>query len=147
MEKINCLRCNFRHTDNGNCTAVGGFCTAVTAAHCPLLREYLDTRLEPEAVETVKLALAAKHLVDLETLNNTPISRLAELAEADKDGRVNILPCKVGDTVYILRRAFDGADVVGETELWWDDIPQLGKTVFLTREEAEKALQEMEGKG
>ncbi len=147
MEKINCLRCNFRHTDNGNCTAVGGFCTAVTAAHCPLLREYLDTRLEPEAVETVKLALAAKHLVDLETLNNTPISRLAELAEADKDGRVIILPCKVGDTVYILRRAFDGADVVGETELWWDDIPQLGKTVFLTREEAEKALQEMEGKG
>ena len=146
MEKINCLRCNFRHTDNGNCTAVGGFCTAVTAAHCPLLREYLDTRLEPEAVETVKLALAAKHLVDLETLNNTPISRLAELAEADKDGRVIILPCKVGDTVYILRRAFDGADVVGETELWWDDIPQLGKTVFLTREEAENALQEMEGK-
>ena len=141
MEKINCLRCNFRHTDNGNCTAVGGFCTAVTAAHCPLLREYLDTRLEPEAVETVKLALAAKHLVDLETLNNTPISSLAELAEADKDGRVIILPCKVGDTVYILRRAFDGADVVGETELWWDDIPQLGKTVFLTREEAEKAME------
>ncbi len=146
MEKINCLRCNFRHTDNGNCTAVGGFCTAVTAAHCPLLREYLDTGLEPEAVETVKLALAAKHLVDLETLNNTPISRLVELAEADKDGRVVVLPCKVGDTVYILRRAFDGADVVGETELWWDDIPQLGKTVFLTREEAENALQEMEGK-
>mgnify|MGYP004498788333 CR=1 FL=1 len=72
--------------------------------------------------------------------------RLRELAEADKDGRVVVLPCKVGDTVYILRRAFDGADVVGETELWWDDIPQLGKTVFLTREEAEKALQEMEGK-
>ena len=73
--------------------------------------------------------------------------RLRELAEADKDGRVVVLPCKVGDTVYILRRAFDGADVVGETELWWDDIPQLGKTVFLTREEAENALQEMEGKG
>lgn len=73
--------------------------------------------------------------------------RLRELAEADKDGRVVVLPCKVGDTVYILRRAFDGADVVGETELWWDDIPQLGKTVFLTREEAERAIQEMEGKG
>ncbi len=94
MEKINCLRCNFRHTDNGNCTAVGGFCTAVPAAHCPLLREYLDTGIEPEAVETVKLALAAKHMVDLETLNNTPISRLVELAEADKDGRVSVLPCK-----------------------------------------------------
>lgn len=72
------------------------------------------------------------------------LDRLRELAEADKDGRVVVLPCKVGDTVYILRRAFDGADVVGETELWWDDIPKLGKTVFLTREEAEKALQGME---
>lgn len=110
------------------------------------LKAYEDTGLEPEAVETVKLALCAKHMVDLETLNNTPISRLAEIAEADKDGRVVVLPCKVGDTVYILRRAFDGADVVGETELWWDDIPQLGKTVFLTREEAEKALEEREGK-
>lgn len=42
MENINCLRCRFRHEDNGNCTAVGGFCTAVPAAYCPLLREYLD---------------------------------------------------------------------------------------------------------
>ena len=58
------------------------------------LAAYEDTGLEPEAVETVKLALAAKHLVDLETLNNTPISRLVELVEADKDGRVVVLPCK-----------------------------------------------------
>lgn len=69
--------------------------------------------------------------------------RLRELAEADKAGRVVVLPCKVGDTVYTLLRTFDGADVVGETELWWTDIPQLGKTVFLTREEAEKELEAM----
>ena len=31
------------------------------------------------------------------TLNNTPISRLVELAEADKDGRCVVLPCKVGE--------------------------------------------------
>ena len=60
------------------------------------LKAIEDAGIEPEAVETVKLALAAKHLVDLETLNNTPISRLVELAEADKDGRVVVLPCKVG---------------------------------------------------
>ena len=47
------------------------------------LKSYEDTGLEPEAVETVKLALCAKHMVDLETLNNTPISRLVELAAAD----------------------------------------------------------------
>ena len=62
------------------------------------LAAYEDTGLEPEAVQTVKLALAAKHMVDLETLNNTPISRLVELVEADKDGRVIILPCKVYET-------------------------------------------------
>lgn len=61
------------------------------------LKAYEDTGLEPEAVETVKFALVAKHMVDLETLNNTPISRLVELAEADKDGRVVVLPCKVGE--------------------------------------------------
>lgn len=108
------------------------------------LAAYEDTGLTPEEIkapftEDTMINLAAQAL-------GVEPSRLRELAEADKDGRVVVLPCKVGDTVYILRRAFDGADVVGETELWWDDIPQLGKTVFLSREEAEKDLQEMEGK-
>ena len=69
------------------------------------------------------------------------LEKIKEWIKADKDGRLVVLPCKVGDTVYTLRRTFDGADVVGETELWWTDIPLLGKTVFLTREEAEKALE------
>lgn len=124
------------------------------------LKAYEDTGLEPEAVETVKLALAAKHLVDLETLNNTPISRLVELAEADKAGRVIILPCKVGDKLY---RVFAGEIFehrVGSMKYFaiqgrWDieTYPfcpcvesSIGKTIFLTHKEAEKALQEMEGK-
>ena len=121
-----------------------------------------DTGLEPEAVETVKLALAAKHLVDLETLNNTPISRLVELAEADKDGRLVVLPCKVGDTVWRIVR--DGEPHITRDEVrdmyFADDMTpcvelvggrvtfteKFGKTVFLSREEAERALQEMEGR-
>lgn len=98
-----------------------------------------------ECYETIKSSMAY-YVGTLDGAKGKSPNRLRELAEADEDGRVVVLPCKVGDTVYILRRAFDGADVVGETELWWDDIPQLGKTVFLTREEAENALQEMEGK-
>lgn len=35
----NCVKCHYRHKDNGNCTAVGGFCTAVPAAYCPLIPE------------------------------------------------------------------------------------------------------------
>ena len=143
MENVNCLRCRFRHEDNGNCTAVGGFCTAVQAAHCPLLREYLDTELTPEEIERSKLEIEAGCVKAIARTYGIDINRLQKLAEADKDGRLVVLPCKVGDTVHILRRTFDGADVVGETELWWTDITQLGKTVFLTCEEAEKALEAM----
>ena len=135
------------------------------------LAAYEDTGLEPEAVETVKLALCAKHMVDLETLNNTPISRLVELAEADKDGRCVVLPCKVGDTVYMIERIFDidngvcdeicARKIIGHggnnlNKLWligsggiynvYIFVSEFGKTVFLTREEAEKALEEREGK-
>lgn len=138
MENVNCLRCRFRHEDNGNCTAVGGFCTAVPAAHCPLLRQYLDTGMTSEQCENAKVIIESAFSDD-----TSKTERIRELLKADKGGRLVALPCKVGDTVYILRRTFDGADVVGEAELWWDDIPQLGKTVFLTREAAEKALEAM----
>ena len=93
--------------------------------------------------------------------------RLRELAEADKDGRVLILPCKVGETVYFVnaKQILEFAVVgfaVDETGISWvhsehvDKIgntnertfspDRFGKNTFLTREEAEKALQEMEGK-
>ena len=71
------------------------------------LKQYEDTGLEPEAVETVKLALCAKHMVDLETLNNTPISRLVELAEADKDGRVVVLPFRGDADIVLMRNGVD----------------------------------------
>ena len=125
------------------------------------LKAYEDTGLEPEAVETVKLALAAKHMVDLETLNNTPISRLVELAEADKDGRVVVQPCKQGDELwtycnYPVKRVYsftvsdvstlNGRTVLNTLGLGTIRPEDIGKTVFLTREEAKKALREMEGK-
>lgn len=118
-----------------------------------------NAALEPEAVETVKLALCAKHMVDLETLNNTPISRLVELAEADKDGRCVVLPCKVGDTVYfallgiiVEKQVFSIVSFLNSTRIYCGGTSEyfrpedIGKTFFLTREEAERALQEMEGK-
>jgi hypothetical protein len=87
-------------------------------------------------------------------------ARLRELAEADKEGRVVVLPCKVGDKLY---RVFAGEIFehrVGSMKYFaiqgrWDieTYPfcpclesSIGKTVFFTSEEAKKALQEMEGK-
>lgn len=136
-------------------------CTALYCRNRLLgrLMEYEDTGLEPEAVETVKLALCAKHMVDLETLNNTPISRLVELAEADKEGRVVVLPCRQGDELWTycnhpVKRVYsftvsdvstlNGRTVLNTLGLGTIRPEDIGKTIFLTHKEAEKALQEME---
>lgn len=92
METVNCLRCRFRHEDNGNCTAVGGFCTAVPAAHCPMLREYLDTGLTPEEVNDAVLGAKLMAKAKVVSVFGIAAERLLELAEADKDGRVVVLP-------------------------------------------------------
>lgn len=48
-DKPNCIGCHYIHPDNGNCTAVGGFCTAVPAAYCPLIPELLSRAEAAEA--------------------------------------------------------------------------------------------------
>ena len=150
MENVNCLRCRFRHEDNGNCTAVGGFCTAVAAAHCPLLREYLDTGLEPEEVlpkdKADEIALKLMRLADLESLCS--YTRLRELAEADKDGRLVVLPCEVGTATYYIHYPIAVYPDKSEPEIKRGiftlcDLDRVGNSVFLTREEAEKALEAM----
>ena len=168
METVNCLRCRFRHEDNGNCTAVGGFCTAVPAAHCPLLREYLDTGLEPEEINDLasvrEISPEAEYAINkhadniIERLDKLlhqtdDDARLRELSEADKDGRLVVLPCKVGDTVYKVITIQAQKPVLLETQVKTlgqaADVAQLiGKknkviNIFLTREEAEAALEAM----
>ena len=156
MANVNCLRCHFRHEDNGNCTAVGGFCTAVPAAHCPLLREYLDTGLEPAMCANYKT------FEDEAISKGVPFKRIVALMEADRAGRLVVLPCKAGDTVYEVtsRKTISAYRVKAiRVELFctfieWDivagfvdksifgvPVDEIGKTVFLTREEAEKALE------
>ena len=94
--------------------------------------------------------------------------RLHELAEADRDGRCVVLPVEVGQNVYFINQPFDSeictAIVIGaEINLYTPSCPiwieiewfsptlgkhkyhsradlMIGKTVFLTGEEAEKAL-------
>ena len=149
MEAVNCLRCEYKDADNGNCTAAGGFCTAVPAAHCPLLRQYLGTGMTPEQAANAKTIIESAFADD-----TSKAERIRKLVAADDEGRVLILPCKVGDVLY----AAESAPVIplhvmevaiylaleGEDGGDYERISNIGKTVFLTREEAEKALQEME---
>lgn len=76
--------------------------------------------------------------------------RLAEYEDLEEQGRLVELPCKIGTTVYrICKKKYD---VDGYGMQWYKDwgvvthsfsignMNELGKTIFLTREEAEKAL-------
>lgn len=158
METVNCIRCDFRHKDNGNCTAVGGFCTAVAAAHCPLLREYLDTELTPEEVNDVVVGAKLMAKAKVVSAFGVAAERLRELAEADKDGRVVVLPCKPGDGLWTFCShpveqvysftvtdisTLNGRTMLNTSRCGVIDARDVGKTVFLTREEAEKELEAM----
>lgn len=61
---------------------------------------------------------------------------------------VIVLPCKVGDTVYQIdaERVFESQveAIIYATDSIAFDERVIGKTVFLTREEAERALKERE---
>ncbi len=128
------------------------------------LKRFEDTVREPELFfkmygELPLLGSALKHYGSQ--------ARLRELVEADKDGRVIVPPCKVGETVYFVNaKQILEFTVVGyavdETGISWvysehvDKIgntnertfspDRFGKNTFFTREEADKALQEMEGR-
>ncbi len=127
--------------------------------------------IDAQAKEIEKLRAQLRHLC-----RNCDLDRLEELAEADKDGRVVVLPCKdwlevvFGDQVLfwgidkdyeeqpIREISLDDAERVGwydgyktvflkgtdENGEAWEFYPEeIGKTVFLTREEAEAALEAM----
>ena len=133
-------------------------CTALYCRNRLLDRlvEYEDTGLTPEEIDMDHEA--AETLRQL--CRGCDLDRLEKLDEADKNGRVVVLPCKIGDVLY---RASPSGVVVHRvanmvyrelTSRWYiDTIPnlpyaseELGKTTFLTREEAEKALKEVEQK-
>ena len=116
------------------------------------LKAYEDAGLSPQA------CAEAREIEETLSGCGYSISRMVELMKADVEGRVLILPC-APDAIYwersgsILAQArFEGLHVYEDgtikyagygMEICTEDI---GKTVFLSREEAEKALQEMEGK-
>ena len=119
------------------------------------LKQYEDTGLSPIACE--ESAKIEKGLSE----GGYSISRMVELMCADKEGRVIVLPCKRGDELWTycnhpVKRVYsftvsdvstlNGRTVLNTLGLGTIRPEDIGKTVFLTHEEAEKALAEMEGK-
>nr|DAW50517.1 MAG TPA: hypothetical protein [Caudoviricetes sp.] len=126
------------------------------------LMQYEDTGLEPAMCANYKT------FEDEAISKGVTFKRIIALMEADRAGRLVVLPCKVGDTLWVTGRD----NVPREMELEAPDIrtvctdednlcmstcnrkpdgfcayrlrndgADIGKTVFLTREEAETALE------
>lgn len=132
---------------------VGVTVTPDNSAMCALLcrlAAYEDTGLMPEEIK--------------ELLYDTtgPLHRkLGEWIDADKDGRLVVLPCKVGQRVFALLNTekhisecevkqiglgneigFACIEPIGARGREYGvSLKGFGKTVFLTREEAERALE------
>lgn len=112
------------------------------------LMQYEDTGLTPERCAEFARADAEGRYIVMRDAKKEGVARLRELAEADKDCRLVVLPCKVGDTVYRIFNPPSREPVISAHTLMSVDyivrwIDKFGKTVFLTREEAEKALEAM----
>ena len=125
------------------------------------LAAYEDTGLSPEKVSWMKEVVEAAFDND-----TSRIERAHNLHVADKEGRVIVLPCKVGHRVFALLdtdkhisecevKQIGLGDEIGFVVLepigargrkYGVALNGFGKTVFLTREKAEKALAELEKK-
>ena len=116
------------------------------------LAEYEDIGLEPEKI------VFLKNVVD-DAFSDKPefTEHIRELLRAEKDGRLVVLPCKVGDTIYRcgdpIKKIYEWqiayVEVYEDETVFVDDSDNtfveadIGKTVFLTHEEAEKVLEEV----
>lgn len=120
------------------------------------LKQYEDSGLSPIACEE------ARKIEDGLSKHDYSIARMVELMQADKDGRVVVLPAKtVYELVWDAGPNCDGIcpvsiDGVGccnfcdagelciyEVPCKQEHIGNIGKDVFITREEAEKELEAM----
>ena len=123
------------------------------------LGAYEDTGMTPGEVKSMQ----EEHFSGLEMAKlHSALMELKKYQEADRAGLLVVLPCKVGDTLYEVT----GRKTISEYRVkairvelfcvfieWeiekgfvWQSLTgitqnEIGKTVFLTREEAEKALE------
>lgn len=89
--KPNCLLCDSMHQDNGNCTAVGGFCTAVPAAHCPLIPRLMEDNgrlkdLLKEAEARAEKAEMERDKVQARHCSEEPCTTCTHYEKQDCDG-------------------------------------------------------------
>lgn len=122
------------------------------------LAAYEDTGLTPEQVKDMADSAETRLLMWFESRYGFPAGQLMELIEAEQAGRLVVLPCKAGDAVFFIRPGDRRPEITETTiekmvvkswgiymklacnAMYETSCRSIGKSVFLTREEAEKAL-------
>lgn len=108
------------------------------------LAAYEDTHMMPSDVTSMRMDMA----IIAALFNGVDVDRMKELAEADKEGRLVVLPCQVGTATYYIRYPIAVYPDESEPEIKRGiftlcDLDRVGHSVFLTHEEAEAALEAM----
>lgn len=121
------------------------------------LAAYEDTHMMPPDVMHMRMDMAILTAL----FNGIDVDRMREIVAAEREGRLLILPCKVGDTVWYEEYGIENGKLVkygiqphvvlthfeymvaeGKQLNRWLPLGGLGINWFLTREEAEKATGE-----
>ena len=80
------------------------------------------------------------------------IDKLAHYEDLEEQGRLIELPCAVGETVYVIEEDFKDISSIPTKYYYIEENPYdfymyyaIGDWIFLTKEEAERKLKELEG--
>lgn len=138
------------HFGCSDCHTVQGRC----ADGCPWeeaawesLAAYEDTGLTPKEINEHEAAY-----IEMMTRTYGPFhQKIDQWLQAEQDGRLAVLPCKVGDIVYdildgtpyatrVVSFSYFGDRWACRTVSSYPNLEQFGTRIFLTREEAEAAL-------
>ena len=69
------------------------------------------------------------------------VSELKKYEDLEEQGKLIKLPCEIGRRVYMIYQLCKGATwEIEEHKIRLEDLENIGKTVFITREEANKAI-------
>jgi hypothetical protein len=114
--------------------------------HCERKTEQYERFYKREYLETMPLTSSAikeywEHRQVAEYLR-----KLKDYEDLEEQGRLVKLPCKVGDDIYyILGIPNEMPCTIDKCVFELSDINKIGKTLFLTKSEAEAKLKELGG--
>lgn len=132
---------------SGNCR--GGLCENCEELEKIIdrLAAYEDTGLKPEEVKEFLEDVESRFVLWINNRYGIPATKFMDIMQAEKDGRLLVLPVKEGMTIYRVRLNFDGDHyeiIEKDFDLARFRPEDFGRIVFKTREEAEAALKKRE---